>query len=81
MRKVDFSAPIAKLAGIEKDEYGTGASYGLSETFTIAAMLPADAPLELRKRTSGRALPGMAVRIVDPDSGEGSRSAPLARSR
>jgi fatty-acyl-CoA synthase len=70
VRKVDFSAPIAKLAGIEKDEYGTGASYGLSETFTIASMLPADAPLELRKRTSGRALPGMALRIVDPASGE-----------
>jgi len=69
VRKVDFSAPIAKLAGIEKDEYGTGASYGLSETFTIAAMLPADAPLELRRRTSGRALPGMVLRIVDPASG------------
>jgi fatty-acyl-CoA synthase len=69
VRKVDFSAPIAKLAGIEKDAYGTGASYGLSETFTIAAMLPADAPLELRKRTSGRVLPGMALRIVDPATG------------
>ena len=62
--------------GIEKDDYGTGASYGLSETFTIAAMLPADAPLELRKRTSGRALPGMALRIVDPATG-----APLADGR
>jgi len=70
VRKVDFSAPIAKLAGLEKDEYGTGASYGLSETFTIAAMLPADAPLELRKQTSGRALPGMTLRIVDPVSGQ-----------
>ena len=70
VRKVDFSAPIAKLAGLEKDEYGTGASYGLSETFTISAMLPADAPLELRKQTSGRALPGMMLRIVDPVSGQ-----------
>ncbi|HEY8156084.1 MAG TPA: AMP-binding protein [Myxococcota bacterium] len=70
LRKVDFNTPIAKLAGIEKDEYGTGAAYGLSETFTIATMLRADAPLELRKRSSGRALPGMALRIVDPGSGE-----------
>jgi fatty-acyl-CoA synthase len=70
VRKVDFSAPIAKLAGIEKDEYGTNAAYGLSETFTISAMLPADAPFELRKKTSGRALPGMRIRIVDPQSGE-----------
>jgi fatty-acyl-CoA synthase len=69
LRKVDFATPIAKLAGIEKDEYGTGAAYGLSETFTIATMLPADAPLELRKGTSGRALPGTRLRIVDPATG------------
>jgi len=69
VRKVDFSAPIAKLAGIERDEYGTGASYGLSETFTISAMLPADAPLEQRRACNGFALPGMALRIVDPVSG------------
>jgi acyl-CoA synthetase (AMP-forming)/AMP-acid ligase II len=73
LRKVDFASPLAKLAGIEKDEYGTGASYGLSETFTIASMLPADAPAELRKATHGRALPGIEIRIVDPETG-----APLA---
>ncbi len=69
LRKIDFSSPLAKLAGVEKDEYGTGASYGLSETFTIASMLPVDAPVELRHSTSGRALPGMALRIVDPETG------------
>jgi fatty-acyl-CoA synthase len=70
LRKIDFAAPIAKLAGIEKDEYGTGASYGLSETFTIATGIPAKSPAELRRRTHGRALPGMTLRIVDPESGE-----------
>jgi acyl-CoA synthetase (AMP-forming)/AMP-acid ligase II len=69
VRKVDFASPIASLAGIEKDEYGTGASYGLSETFTIASMLPTDAPQELRRSTHGRALPGMELRIVDPETG------------
>jgi fatty-acyl-CoA synthase len=69
VRKVDFASPIAKLAGIEKDEYGTGASYGLSETFTIASMLPADAPPELRRAAHGRALPGTEIRIVDPETG------------
>jgi len=68
--KLDFSSPLAKLAGIEKDEYGTGAAYGLSETFTIASMLPARAPAELRHRTSGRPLPGTLVRIVHPETGE-----------
>ncbi len=70
LRKLDASSPLAALAGIEKDEYGTQAAYGLSETFTIASMLRADAPLALRRSTSGRPLPGVALRIVDPASGE-----------
>jgi fatty-acyl-CoA synthase len=69
VRKVDFATPMARLAGLEADAYGTGASYGLSETFTIASMLPADTPLALRRATHGRALPGMELRIVDPESG------------
>ncbi len=69
VRKVDFSSPIAKLAGIDKDEYGTGASYGMSETFTIASSLPADAPASLRRDGSGRPNPGMDFRIVDPETG------------
>jgi len=70
VRKVDFSTPIAKLAGVELDEYGTQAAYGLSETFTIASMLPADAPAVLRRATSGRPMPGTVLRIVDPESGK-----------
>jgi len=70
VRKLALSSPLAPLAGIEKDEYSTGASYGLSETFTIASALPADSPLELRKSTHGRPLPGMRLRILDPASGE-----------
>jgi fatty-acyl-CoA synthase len=69
VRKVDFSSPIAKLAGIERDEYGTGASYGMSETFTIASSLPANAPAEQRQGSSGRPNPGMRFRIVDPETG------------
>ena len=69
VRKLDFASPLARLVGIERDEYGTGASYGLSETFTIASMLPADAPAELRRKSHGRALPGMELRIVDPGTG------------
>jgi fatty-acyl-CoA synthase len=69
VRKVDFAAPIARLAGIEKDEYGAGASYGMSETFTLASVLPADAPVDLRRGTSGRPMPGMDLRVVDPETG------------
>ena len=70
VRKIDFGSPIAKLAGIEKDQYSMGASYGLSETFTLSSAIPADSPLDLRRSTHGKPLPGMVLRIVDPETGE-----------
>ena len=69
LRRIRASSPLAALAGIEKDEWGMDASYGLSETFTLASALPATAPLERRQACHGRALPGMELRIVDPASG------------
>lgn len=68
--KLEFASPLAPLAGIEKDAWGTYGSYGLSETFTLASALPASAPAERRSETSGLPLPGMSIRILDPDSGE-----------
>ena len=76
VRHVEFSSPLAPLVGLEKDEWGTYGAYGLSETFTVAAMLPCWAPAEQRRATSGRPLPGMSLRIVDPADG-----APLPRGR
>jgi acyl-CoA synthetase (AMP-forming)/AMP-acid ligase II len=70
LRKLALSSPLAALAGVERDEYGPGATYGLSETFTIASGIPADSPVELRKTTHGRSLPGMTFRIVDPHTDE-----------
>jgi acyl-CoA synthetase (AMP-forming)/AMP-acid ligase II len=64
-----FSSPLAALAGITADEWGIDASYGLSETFTIAAMLPSDTPADVRRGSSGRALGGTELCIVDPESG------------
>lgn len=64
-----FSSPLAKRAGIERDLWGIDASYGLSETFTIAAMLPSDTPSEIRRASSGRALAGNEIAIVDPETG------------
>lgn len=68
-RKIEFASPLAPLVGLETDEWGTYGSYGLSETFTLFSALPASAPAELRARTNGKPLPGMSVRIVDPDGG------------
>ncbi|MGE4649498.1 MAG: class I adenylate-forming enzyme family protein [Myxococcota bacterium] len=69
VRKVDFSSPLASLAGVEEDVYGVGASYGLSETFTITSAVPATATREERRDNNGRPWPGMQMRIVDPESG------------
>jgi len=70
LAKIEFSSPLAPLAGIARDEWGTYGSYGLSETFTLASALPSSAPAALRSATSGRALPGMKLRIVDPETGD-----------
>jgi acyl-CoA synthetase (AMP-forming)/AMP-acid ligase II len=67
--KIEFSSPLAPLAGLERDVWGTYGSYGLSETFTLASALPASAPAERRRETSGRPLPGMEIRILDPETG------------
>lgn len=67
--RLNLSSPLAPLCGVEKDEWGTQGSYGMSETFTLASAIPAAAPAALREATSGKPLPGMAVRIVDPDTG------------
>jgi acyl-CoA synthetase (AMP-forming)/AMP-acid ligase II len=69
LRKVDFAGPLAKLAGLRDDVYGTGGSYGLSETFTIASALPTDAPVAARAASNGPAWPGNHIRIVDTQSG------------
>lgn len=70
LTKINFTSPLAPLAGLTEDRYSEGASYGLSETFTLSSMLYVDAPAELRKSSSGKPLPGMQIRIVDPESGE-----------
>jgi fatty-acyl-CoA synthase len=69
VRRIEFSSPLAPLAGLEEDAWGTYGAYGLSETFTLASALPADAPASLRRETSGRPLPGTELRIVDPETG------------
>ncbi len=69
VRKVEYASPTARLAGIEKDEWGFGSSYGLSETFTLSSMIHADAPADIRHATHGKPVDGMSVRIVDPETG------------
>ena len=74
VRRIEFTSALAPIVGLERDEWGTYGSYGLSETFTICSGIPASAPAEERLATSGVPLPGMELRIVEPETG-----APLAQ--
>ncbi|MBJ19145.1 MAG: AMP-binding protein [bacterium] len=70
LHRVEFDSALAPLAGLKEDVWGIYASYGMTETFTLASALPSWATAEERTRNSGPPLPGMEIRIVDPESGE-----------
>jgi fatty-acyl-CoA synthase len=70
LRRVTPDSPLRRLVRIEGDPGDPRAAYGLTETFTICTSIPSNSPLQLRETTHGLPLPGMAIRIVDPDSGE-----------
>jgi acyl-CoA synthetase (AMP-forming)/AMP-acid ligase II len=69
LTKIEFDSPLNQHVGLAADEWGIYCSYGLSETFTMATALPASAPADARHGTNGLALPGMSLRILDPQSG------------
>jgi fatty-acyl-CoA synthase len=69
LRRLAHDSPLRRLVRLEGDPGDPRAAYGLTETFTICTSIPSDSPLELRETTHGVTLPGMAIRIVDPDSG------------
>jgi len=69
VHKIEFARALSKMVGLEKDVWGTHGSYGMSETFTICSSVPATTSAEIREKTSGRPLPGMSIKIVDPQTG------------
>lgn len=70
--KVRSGTPLHRHLGL-RESWDMRAAYGLTETFTLVTSIPATASPEEIDRTHGIPLPGMRVRIVDPDTG-----APLA---
>lgn len=66
LRNIAPTSTLAPYVANTKEGFGLQASYGLSETFTIFATLPADTPEALRDSSSGLPLPGNILRIVDP---------------
>ena len=69
LHRIEFDSPLAPLAGLTEDLWGIHASYGMTETFTLVSALPTWASAVDRTGNSGRPLPGMEIRIVDPESG------------
>ena len=67
--KVEFKSALGRLVGLSKDQWGIYCSYGLSETFTMASALPSWASPAMRVASSGQALAGTELRIVDPETG------------
>jgi len=53
-----------------EDAWSPRAAYGATETATIVSSLPADAPADERIDNHGVVLPGNALRIIDPATGE-----------
>ena len=55
--------------------------WGMTETFALATMLPFDEPIELRRTTMGRVVPGNEIRIRDHETGAEVPRASSVRSR
>ncbi|MBO2447755.1 acyl--CoA ligase [Actinomadura barringtoniae] len=69
MRFVDRETPLARHPTVTARWSEPGHAYGTTETFTITTCFPADTPPEVIAGSSGAALPGVTVKVVDPLTG------------
>lgn len=66
VRFADFRTPIARHPTVSTQWREPGHAYGNTETFTITTCFPADTPPDVTANSSGEALPGVTLKIVDP---------------
>ncbi|MBV8789192.1 MAG: acyl--CoA ligase [Mycobacterium sp.] len=66
----DFKTPIAHHPTVSSEWYEPGHAYGNTETFTITTGYPANTPPDIHAESSGVALPGVTLKIVDPLAGQ-----------
>jgi fatty-acyl-CoA synthase len=69
VRFADFKTPIAHHPTVSTEWYEPGHAYGNTETFTITTGYPANTAPEVHADSSGEALPGVTLKIVDPLTG------------
>lgn len=71
LRHVEAFGSFGRHPSVQVDDaWSPRAAYGLTETFTIVSSWPACSPAQEREGHQGRILPGNAVRILDPKTGE-----------
>jgi fatty-acyl-CoA synthase len=66
---VDFNTPLAHHPTASTKWFEPGHAYGNTETFTITTCFPGSTPSDVHAGSSGEALPGVTVKIVDPLTG------------
>ena len=69
MRFVDYKTPVARHPTVSTKWFEPGHAYGNTETFTITTCFPANTSPEIHADSSGKALPGVTLKIVDPLTG------------
>ncbi|MFZ2172502.1 MAG: class I adenylate-forming enzyme family protein [Rhodococcus sp. (in: high G+C Gram-positive bacteria)] len=69
LRFVDFNTPVARHPTVTATWFEPTHAYGNTETFTITTCFPANTPDEVAGGSSGEALPGVTLKIVDPHTG------------
>jgi fatty-acyl-CoA synthase len=69
MRFVDHNSLIARHPTVSAEWFEPNHAYGNTETFTITTCYPANTPPEVHAGSSGEALPGVTLKIVDPLDG------------
>jgi len=71
LRHVDAVTSFGRHPSVHvEDVWSPRAAYGLTEMFTIVSSTPASCPPEVREGHQGPILPGNAVRIIDPGTGQ-----------
>jgi acyl-CoA synthetase (AMP-forming)/AMP-acid ligase II len=69
MRFADRKSPFARHPTVHADYAEPGHAYGNTETFTLTTCFPANTPPDVTADSSGAALPGVTIKIVDPFTG------------
>ena len=70
LRYVDPCRPAARHQTFRAPQWSDPLwSYGNTETFTISASYPSDAPPDVASGSHGEALPGNSIKIVNPATG------------